>query len=177
MKKLLLGLTLLFGVLGFTQTLTYDQLSNSKERIKGGFTEYIAKDGSIYKVNDTLTIGMPSSNKTFAFISIGDGVFTPLQYVGINVVNTKTVIKSIGIVGTKRSGFKVVIKGKGMVGFGDNYNIHLENSIESGEIKSFGMTSDEALSELKKAKDKLDLGLITKEEFEAKRLEFSKYIK
>lgn len=39
------------------------------------------------------------------------------------------------------------------------------------------MTSDEALSELKRAKDKLDLGLITQAEYDSLKVELSKYIK
>lgn len=39
------------------------------------------------------------------------------------------------------------------------------------------MNSDEALSELKKAKDKLDLGLISQSEYDNKKLELSKFIK
>ena len=49
--------------------------------------------------------------------------------------------------------------------------------MSTGEIKGFGKTSDEALTELKKAKDKLDLGLITQEEFDKLKAELSKYIK
>lgn len=44
------------------------------------------------------------------------------------------------------------------------------------QINSNKFTSDEALSELKKCKDKLDLGLITQEEFNEKKQELSKYI-
>jgi hypothetical protein len=39
------------------------------------------------------------------------------------------------------------------------------------------MTSDEALSELKKAKDKLDLGIITQEEYDLKKAELTPFIK
>ena len=39
------------------------------------------------------------------------------------------------------------------------------------------ISSDEALKELKKAKDKLDLGLITSQEYELKKQELIKYIK
>jgi hypothetical protein len=38
------------------------------------------------------------------------------------------------------------------------------------------MSSDDALSQLKRAKDKLDLGLITQEEFSKLKTELSKYI-
>jgi hypothetical protein len=39
------------------------------------------------------------------------------------------------------------------------------------------MPSNQALQELKKWKDKLDLELITKEEYEAKKTELQQYIK
>jgi hypothetical protein len=39
------------------------------------------------------------------------------------------------------------------------------------------MTSDDALAELKKAKDKLDLGLITQEKYDEIKAELVKYIK
>ncbi len=55
-------------------------------------------------------------------------------------------------------------------------NIQLENAISYGEVVTSGYTSDKALEELKKAKDKLDLGLITQEEFDALRTELAKYI-
>ena len=53
----------------------------------------------------------------------------------------------------------------------------VEDAIANGELKSFGMTSDEALTELKKCKDKLDLGLMTQEEYNKKKTELSKLIK
>jgi hypothetical protein len=59
----------------------------------------------------------------------------------------------------------------------DNYFVYLEDAILVGEIKSFGMTSDEALTELKKAKDKLDLGIITQEEYDLKKAELTPFIK
>jgi hypothetical protein len=43
--------------------------------------------------------------------------------------------------------------------------------------KSVDMTSDEALTELKRDKDKLDLGLITQEKYDSLKTELSKYIK
>lgn len=39
------------------------------------------------------------------------------------------------------------------------------------------MTSDEALAELKKAKDKLDLGLISQEQYDQIKADLTKYIK
>ena len=55
--------------------------------------------------------------------------------------------------------------------------IQFENALQSGEIKGYGMSSDDALKELKKEKDKLDLGLITEEESNKRKEELMKYIK
>jgi hypothetical protein len=49
--------------------------------------------------------------------------------------------------------------------------------LSTGEIRGFGMTSDEALAELKKAKDKLDLGLISQEDFDKRKAELTPFIK
>jgi len=158
-------------------TINYEFLTSSSERpkIKGEITEYIAKDGSIYKVGDQITIGVPSSNKTFAFLSTGDGLMTPIVPLGIGVSGQKADIIKFRISGTKRSGFTIWLKAKSPFGIG-NYNIDFENAILNGEIKSYGMTIDQALEELKRTKDKLELGLITQEEYEKKKQELIKYI-
>jgi hypothetical protein len=65
---------------------------------------------------------------------------------------------------------------KGMTGI-DNYFLYIEDAITVGEVQSFGMTSDEALTALKKAKDKLDLGIITQEEYEKIKAELTPFIK
>lgn len=178
MKKLLLTFTLLSCFIGLSQTITYYEVSSAKERIKGKFTEYISKDGSSYKIGDKIRIGVPSSNKTFAFITEGDGILLPVTNLSVTFSGTETEIKNIIIGGNKRTGFHIILRTKGNVGVpGSGYNINFENAVENGEVKSFGMSSDEALSELKKAKDKLDLGLITQEEYNVKKEELSKFIK
>jgi hypothetical protein len=74
-------------------------------------------------------------------------------------------IKKIRITGTSRAGYKANFQTKGMTGV-DNYFLNIEAAIAVGEIKSFGMTSGEALAALKKAIDKLDLGVISQEEYD-----------
>ena len=181
MRKLVLSTVLLFGLVGFSQEAvktTFDEITSAKERpsYNGDITEYVAKDGSVYKIGDKITIGVPSSNKTFAFLTSGDGLMTPFVPLEIGVSGQKTEIMKFRIAGTRRAGFTISIKAKSSTGMG-NYNVDFENAILNGEIKSFGMTSDEALGELKKSKDKLDLGLISKEEYEAKKAELVKFIK
>ena len=107
---------------------------------------------------------------------MGDGILTPLQPLPAAQSGTETEIKKIFISGNKRTGYSVSMRTKGVIGL-LNYTIHFENAMSTGEIKGTGMTSDEALAELKKAKDKLDLGLITQEEYEKKKAELTPFIK
>jgi hypothetical protein len=181
MKRILLSTVLLFGLVGFSQETvkaTYEEITTAKTRpsYAGDIKEYVAKDGSVYKVGDKITIGVPSSNKTFAFLSTGDGIMTAIVPLEVGVSGQKAEIMKFGISGTKRAGFTIWLKAKSPYGVG-NYNVDFENAILNGELKSFGMTSDEALAELKKAKDKLDLGLISKEDYEAKKSDLVKFIK
>ena len=159
----------------FSQEIKYADLSGPS-RPKGEFTSYVSKDGSVYKIGDKIKIGVPSSNKTFAFITQGDGVMIDITPLTARSSGQETEIKRMHIEGSKRTGFFVMIRSKGLTGLA-NYSIQLENAIESGEVKSFGMTSDEALSELKKSKDKLELGLITQEKYDSLKIEYSKFIK
>jgi hypothetical protein len=143
---------------------------------RGEYTSYVGSDGGIYKIGDRIKIGVPSSNKTFAFIWMGDGILTPLQPLPAAQSGTETEIKKIFISGNKRTGYSVSMRTKGVIGL-LNYTIQFENAMSTGEIKGTGMTSDEALAELKKAKDKLDLGLITQEEYDKKKAELTPFIK
>jgi hypothetical protein len=159
-----------------SDTLKYSDLSGSVKP-KGEYTHYLSKDGVVYSVGDELTLGFPSNGNVYTTCFQGDGVFiamTPL--VGSTNANTKITIKRFIISGTKKTGFSVLFRTTGLIGTLP-YTIQYENALIIGEIKGFGMTSDEALAEFKKAKDKLDLGLITQEEFDKLKLELSKYIK
>jgi hypothetical protein len=156
------------------QEIKYSDLATTT--LKGDFTSYIASDGGVYKIGDRIKIGVPSSNKTFAFIWQGDGFITPMTALNAVSSGTESEIKRIQVIGNKRSGYHVLMKSKGYIGL-INYTIQFENALQTGEIKGTGMTSDEALSAMKKAKDKLDLGLITPEEFEKIKADLKPFIK
>ena len=173
MKSLIITIALFVSQQLVCQELKYDSLSVSE---KGEYTSYVGSDGGIYKVGDKLRIGVPSSNKTFAFIFQGDGIITPFEPVSSNASGDETEIKRIFLGGNKRTGLNVSMRTKGAIGL-LNYTIKFENALATGEIKGYGLTSDEALSELKKAKDKLDLGLITQDEFNAIKLRLAAFIK
>jgi hypothetical protein len=53
------------------------------------------------------------------------------------------------------------------------FSIDIENAISSGEITT-GLTENEVLEILKKEKEKLELGIITQEQFEKRKTELMK---
>lgn len=178
MKKLMTILViLLISSITFAQNnlISYVQIQKSEKRIKGTFTSYETKEGVIYNVGDTLKIGTPSTNKTFAYITMIDimGTMSPVKS---SVSNTNAVIRKIRVGGTKRMGWFISLQTQSHVGIA-NYFISLENAILYGEVNTGIMTSDEALIELKKWKDKYDLELITEEEYNKKKEELSQLIK
>lgn len=173
MKTILSGLLLSLSFLAYSQQVTYQEIGPDK---KGDHQSYVSKNGDTYKVGDKIKIGYPSSEKTFAFIWQGDGLLVPLERASVNISGSEVEIKKITVSGTKRAGYEVYLKTKGHVGI-VNYLIQFENALDTGEVISYGLTSDQALNELKKAKDKLDLELITQHEYDSLKSVYSKFIK
>lgn len=175
MQKQLLTLALcaFFIQSALAQEIKYSDLATAA---KGDYTSYVGSDGGVYRIGDRLKIGVPSSNKTFAFITEGDGILLPITNLLAHASGQETEIKKIWVVGNKRAGFSVAMRTKGITGV-SNYTVQFENALSTGEIRGFGMTSDEALAELKKAKDKLDLGLISQEDFDKRKAELTPFIK
>lgn len=171
--KLITALFITVSASLFSQEIKFADLATAQ---RGEFTSYVGSDGAVYKVGDRIKIGVPSSNKTFAFITQGDGLLMPITNLTASFSGTETEIKKIFVGGNKRMGYSVTFRTKGVTGL-SNYTIQFENALSTGEVKGFGLTSDDALEQLKKGKDKLDLGLITQEEYDNLKAELSKYIK
>lgn len=173
-KSLIVSIVLFSGFQSQAQILNYTDIK--VEKPKGNFTQYLSKDGAIYKEGDTITFGKGTGvNGAFVYVQ-GQNMYGEIYNAPVTIYNTKAIIKDIFIMGNKKEGWKATCKTKGS--FSQNSLIfYFESAIANGELKSFGMTSDEALTELKKCKDKLDLGLITPEEYAKKKAELSKYIK
>ena len=182
-KVLLVAIILLSGLMGFSEKLD----------------KYTASTGDTYTVGDTIKLGRGSGiNGSFVYLQMG-GLFNTLsamsgtmstangRYREANRTNTNI---SAGL-GKNFSGLNVILKKikqqkfKGgnkivfVVGGGNitNYDLMIEEALATGEVASSVITSDQALSELKKEKDKLDLGLITQTKYDSLKVELSKYIK
>lgn len=174
MRKLVLLLCLLSGVIN-AQMLEYSKLSDVEYSLDT-YTSYLSKDGILYKVGDTVNIAAPSGFHGHFVYFYKIDVFGNIYYPGHEAANTSAIIKKVKITGSRRSGFKAMFQTKGFTAL-DNYFITIEDAIIAGEVKGNGYTSDQALSDLKRAKDKLDLGLITRDEYDKKKAELSPYIK
>lgn len=180
MKHLIItALIMCIGLVSYSQTrITASEVeSRTKTKWDEKFDEYVAIDGHTYKVGDTLKIGRPSSNKTFAFIQEGSGLFNAATQADMRISGDKTIIKKIYLVGNKKQGFQIYFQTKGACEICPKYYITVEEAFATNELISFGYTSDKALAELKKAKEKLDLGLITQEQFDKLKAELAPYIK
>jgi hypothetical protein len=174
-NNIILVLITLITNLSFSQELKYTDLATlTSSNVTA--TSYVSSDGSVYKIGDRIKIGIPSKSGEFTFITEGDGILIPVTQLKASASGQETEIKKIWVYGNKRAGYTVTFRTKGISSL-SNYSILFENAVSVGEVKGFGKTSDEALTELKKAKDKLDLGLINQEEFDRLKLELSKYIK
>jgi len=170
MTILITGLSLLIATVNYAQTsATYDEVISKQK--KGEVDIYITKNGEKFKIGDTISLGVAFRNEQFDFIQQNAGIsYYPLPNTASNseVVIKKIVIraKTVLVNTTKPQGF---VYGLTIINF--------ESAVINGEVKSKLMTSDQALEELKKWKDKLDLGLITEEEYNKKKEELSKFIK
>lgn len=178
MKKIVLVLLILMSVLSYSQVrqISYDTIqkySDQKLKLKGSivYDEYLSKDGFLYKVGDVIKINKPTSGDKFSFIT---DRFNQLQASSV-ITGKDMVIKNILVIGFKNTGYELCMTINNPT-IPDNI-LKFENAIYYKEINSKGMSSDDALNELKRAKDKLDLGIISKEEYEVKRLELIKFIK
>lgn len=104
----------------------------------------------------------------FIFQSLG---YLPMSVTENYLLDGECKIISISIAGTKSKGFIPYIQIRNQKGM--FFSIDIENAISSGEITT-GLTENEVLEILKKEKEKLELGIITQEQFEKRKAELIK---
>jgi hypothetical protein len=171
MKHVIITLTILLtATICFGQIATYDEVITKKK--KGKITTYITKRGQEICEGDTITIGVPFNNDNYDYIYQFAGISTyPLTSMAsgskVRIKRMKAHMKMVYLYTTKPNGFVYGL-----------YVGNVEGALENGELvdEDF-ITSEKALEMLKTEKDKLDLGLITQEEYDEKKIELSKFIK
>jgi len=171
-KHFLFPFFLLLVSWGYSQKkgqLTQEMLETATKRkeVVGSYSSYVTKDGTILKIGDQITLGVPSSNKSFAFVVRGlNAVNAPIGISGLSWE-----IVRITCNGHQNYGFFVDIGTKGLLG------IRYEQALAAGEVISNVMSSDDALAELKRQKDKLDLEIISQAKYDSIKAVLIKYIK
>jgi hypothetical protein len=200
MKKV--SMVLLFAlitIVSFGQREVFDTLDYNRIKEDGYLKPYKMShqfaamkmlDGSIIKAGDEIIIGRPSSTNTIAqrnvglasgsisavsafnFLTIGRvglSVMGGMQYLPANFTNRKVIVKEI------KKGWTIFeFSEGGSVGT----IMNVLDAVNTGEIinPNATMTRDQSIVKLKEQKDLLDLGMITKEQFDKIKLELTPII-
>lgn len=152
------------------QTLKYSDIGINKP--EGKFKEYITNDGMTFRVGDTIVLGKGTGeNGTFIHL-LNEGSILPASFSGYRFV-----IESIFPYGNKSIGWKAKIMTNKLTRLGAPIYFFPEDIVCTGELVGYGMSTDEALKELRRCKEKLDLELISREEYEKIKAELSGFIK
>lgn len=170
MKRITFLLLTLITCPCFGQDLSFKE-EFDKSYKRSDYKTYISKDSIVFKISDEIKIGTPS-NLTFKNIYI----FQSLGYLPMSVTENyllmgKCKIVAISVAGSKSKGFFPYVQitnEKGMF-----FSIDIEKAISSGEINT-KLSENEIFEVLKKEKEKLELGIISQEEFEKRKVELLK---
>ena len=207
MKKIVTLLFVALCVCSFAQTVTYQDILEQKPAKeltgkKGGddITAYVASDGVTYRVGSTITYGYPTNGKYYLYFkdvtgsvlnTIAEKEDESASNRAVNQERAERVENRAGGVATIKRiqclpvdpfnrmtcGCKIYL----VLNRGGLACTNFEEAIATKEIvvkaNLEDMASEAALQELKKWKEKLDLQIITQEEYDAKKEELMKKIK
>lgn len=184
------------------QTVTYQDLKDQKSaqeltgRKNGDeITTYVASDGVTYRKGSSITYGYPTSGKYYLYFMDVTGswlgalsedsnsdaathaanqeVYERVSNRAGGVATIKKIIcQPVDPFNKKTSGCKIYL----VLNRGGLACTNFEEAIAVGEIQTKPSSSDAALQELKKWKEKLDLQIITQEEYDKKKEELMKLI-
>jgi len=185
------------------QTVTYQDLLDHKSAKeltgrKGGdnIREYVASNGESFVVGSTITYGYPTNGKYYLYFrDVTSGVLgalaeDPYESSSVSAANQEVyerienrsggtaTIKKIQCVPVDpynkvNSGCKIYL----VLNRGGIACTNFEEAIATHEVLVKADESESALQELKRWKEKLDLQIITQEEYDAKKAELMKKIR
>lgn len=170
MKKNIFLFLLLFVFQGYSQDLVFKK-DFDKSYKRSDYKSYVSKDSLVFKINEIIKIGKPSEGKfkhIYIFQSLG---YLPMSVTENYLLDGECTIVAISIAGTKSKGFLPYIQIRNQKEM--FFSIEIENAISSGEIATT-LNENEVLELLKKEKEKLDLGIITQDQFEKRKAELLK---
>ena len=207
MKKLFILLFMGLCLCSYAQTVTYQDLLEQKSAKeltgkKGGddITAYVASDGITYRIGSTITYGYPTNGKYYVYFkdvtgswlnALAEDENASASDRAVNQERAERVENRAGGVATIKkiqcvpvdpynrvtSGCKIYL----VLNRGGLACTNFEEAIATREVVVKAnleeMASEAAIQELKKWKEKLDLQIITQEEYDAKKEELMKIIK
>lgn len=163
----------------FLKTILFLLLTTS---LKAQITEITAIDSSKYKIGDKIKMGKAMNGlPEFSYcINFSKDDASTLQKTKSASFDSLVIVKIFE--NTHYNDFTVQCRRNVSADYYVTYSFIFNKAIETGEVVSknpkyfVAPTSEQALEQLKKAKEKLDLGLITKDEYDKKVNELKKYI-
>jgi len=182
MKKALLPL-LFIAQLSFGQEMTFEQTQNLELAVNFSngdtLSKYISKDGTEILVGNKLKIGKPlNQNKVFTRLFFGEvnlvkALLSPPIQLSDLYIGEEVVITSIRVSHTKMSknsplSVNLYVQNPNAPFGAKNRTIFdYEKAVETYEVinPNAQMTREQAIAKLKEAKDLLDLGLMTEQEY------------
>lgn len=207
MKKLFIFLFVGLCLLSNAQTVTYQDILEQKSAKeltgrKGGddITAYVASDGVTYKIGSTITYGYPTNGKYYVYFmdvtgswlnALAEDSKSTSSDRAVNQERAERVENRAGGVATIKRiqcvpvdpfnkmtcGCKIYL----VLNRGGLACTNFEEAIATKEVvvktNMEDVASEAAIQELKKWKEKLDLQIITQEEYDAKKAELMKIIK
>ena len=207
MKKLFVLLFVGLCLFSNAQIVTYQDILEQKSAKeltgkKGGddITAYVASDGVTYKIGSTITYGYPTNGKYYLYFkdvtgswmnTLAEDSDASASDRAVSQERAERVENRAGGVATiKRikcepiDGFNKMTSGCKIylvLNRGGLACTNFEEAIATKEVvvkaNLEDLTSEAAIQELKKWKEKLDLQIITQEEYDAKKAELMKVIK
>lgn len=206
-KSLVLFFAFALSVYSFAQTITYQDILNQKTAKEltgrnGGdeITAYVASNGVTYTKGSTITYGYPTNGKYYLYFKdVTGSVLGTLTEDSNTDASTSAANREVNERVANRAGGVATIKKiecRPVDGFNRKTSgcyiylvlnrgglacTNFEEALATKEIiikaDLSDIASDAALEELKKWKEKLDLQIITQEEYDAKKAELMKKIK
>ena len=207
MRKLVALFFVVICLFANAQTVTYQDILEQKsakeltgKKAGDNITAYVASDGVTYTIGSTITYGYPTNGKYYLYFKDVTGSWVNAFAEDENAssadrradreaaervenraggVATIKKIQCLPIDGfnAKTSGCKIYL----VLNRGGLACINFEEAIATNEIitkpNQEDLESEAAMQELKKWKEKLDLQIITQEEYDAKKAELMKKIK
>ena len=207
MKKIFTLLFVGLCLCSYAQTVTYQDVLEQKSAKeltgrKGGdeIAAYVASDGVTYRIGSTITYGYPTNGKYYLYFKNVTGSWlnaltedentTTAEHNANQEVAERVENRAGGVATIKKiqcvpvdpynrltCGCKIIL----VLNRGGLACTNFEEAIATREIvikaNPEDVASEAALQELKKWKEKLDLQIITQEEYDAKKAELMKVIK